>query len=101
MLRLQIAAGMTAGFGNYFDSALDSRAQHPRARVVTKGLSSDGFFYFSNAFEHVMDTQQRRARSHLENPHGLGLNLFTNERMEPIARGEVHLDAKPFFQQSF
>jgi hypothetical protein len=59
VLRLQIAAEMTTGFGDYFNSAFDSRAQDPRALVVTKGLSSDGFFYFSNALEHVVDTQQR------------------------------------------
>lgn len=89
---------MAAGFGNYLDAAFNSGAQQPRALVVTEGFAGDGFLYSSNAFEHVVNAQQRRAGSHLEDSRCLGLDLFTNQRVEPFARGEVHLDAKALFQ---
>jgi hypothetical protein len=49
----------------------------------------------------MLSSMQRRSGGHLENPRRLGLDLFTNQRMEPFARGEVHLDAEAFFQQPF
>ena len=54
----------------------------------------------ANAFEHVVDTQQRGARGHLENPRRLGLDLFAYQRMEALAGGEIYLDTQALLEQS-
>ena len=39
------------------------------------------------------------ALSHLEYPRRLGLDLFTYQRMEPFAGGEVNFDTEALLQQ--
>src|SRR5438105_1147458 len=92
---------MTARFRNHFDAAFDSRTQQPGTLVVAEGFAGDSLFDPLDALKHVLDAQQGRARRHLENPRRLGLDLFTNQWMEPVAGGDIDLNAETFFQQSF
>ena len=66
--------------------------------VVPEGFAGDGLFDSLDACEHVLDAQQGRARRHLEDPRRLGLDPFTDQWMEPVARGDIDLNAKTFFQ---
>jgi len=51
-------------------------------------------------FKHVVDAEQRRPGGHLENPRGLGLDLFADQRMQPLTGGEINPDAEPLLKQS-
>ena len=72
----------------------------PRALVVAHRFSGERLFDSTDAFEHVVDAQQRRACGHLENPRRLGLDLFTYQRMEPFAGGKINLDTEALLKQS-
>jgi hypothetical protein len=57
-------------------------------------------FDSTDAFEHVVDARQGRADYHSENPRRLGLDLFSDQRVEPFARGEIDRDVKALLEQS-
>jgi hypothetical protein len=47
-----------------------------------------------------VDAQQRRADCHLENPRRLNLDLLSYQGVEPLAGGEIDLDAEVLLDQS-
>ena len=77
--------------------SIAERSSHER---VANRFSGERLFDSTDAFEHVVDAQQRRTAGHLENPRRLCFNLLSYQRVEPFASGEIDLNTQALLEQA-